>query len=173
MALRVKFVICAVVAGGLASVLSSIGYPAQQWLHFFVYLALVLLSSGMKVAMPKTEGTMSANFPFIFLGIIQLSPLQAVALAACSVLAQCRFRVIKPFTITQVLFNVANVVTATVLAWHANAILTRLHVEIVPAMALAAVVYFLANTIPLAMIIGWDSDTSPFSQWRQEYLWYI
>jgi putative nucleotidyltransferase with HDIG domain len=168
-----KIVVCAVVAGGLASALSSIGYPAQQWLHFFVYLALVLLSSGRKVAMPKTEGTMSANFPFIFLGIIQLSPLQAVALAACSVLAQCRFRVIKPFTITQVLFNVANVVTATVLAWHANAILTRLHVEIVPAIALAAVVYFFVNTIPVALIIAWDSDTSPFSQWRQEYLWYL
>ena len=173
MTLRVKIVAGAVVAGGLASLLSSIGFPAQQWLHFFVYLALVLLSSGMKVAMPKTEGTMSANFPFIFLGILQLSPLQAVALAVCSVLAQCRIRVIKPFTLIQVLFNVANVVTATVLTWHANAILTRLNVEAVPAIALAAVVYFLVNTIPVALIIAWDSDMSPLRQWRQEYLWYL
>ncbi len=173
MTLRVKIVVGAVVAGGLASLLSSVGYPAEQWLHFFVYLALILLSSGMKVAMPKTEGTMSANFPFIFLGILQLPPLQAVTLAVCSVLAQCRIRVIKPFTVTQVLFNVANVVTATVLTWHANAILTRLNVEVVPAMALAAVVYFLVNTIPVALIIAWDSDTSPLKQWRQEYLWYL
>jgi putative nucleotidyltransferase with HDIG domain len=35
------------------------------------------------------------------------------------------------------------------------------------------VVYFLVNTIPVALIIAWDSDTSPFSQWRQEYLWYL
>ncbi len=37
---------------------------------------------------------MSLNFPFILLGILELSPLQAVCLAVCSVIAQCRIRVI-------------------------------------------------------------------------------
>ena len=173
MTLRVKILICVVVAGGIASFYSATGYPAHDWLHFSVYLAAVLLSSGMKVGLPKTESTMSANFPFIFLGILQLSPLQAVALGACSVLAQCRIRVIKPFTLAQILFNIANVVTATVLTWHANAGLIQLHVDMVPAIALAATVYFFVNTVPVALIIAWDSNTSPFAQWRQDYLWYL
>lgn len=173
MTLRVKVLVCVVVAGGVASYFAAFGHPAQEWLHFFVYLAAVLLSSGMKVAMPKTEGTMSANFPFILLGILELSPLQAIALATCSVLAQCRIRVIKPFTFVQILFNVANVITATVLAWHTNAWLLQHNVEIVPALALAATVYFFLNTIPVALIIAWDSRLGAFTQWRQNYLWYL
>ncbi len=66
------------------------------------------------MGLPKSEGTMSLNFPFILLGILQLSPLQAVCLAVFSVIAQCRIRVVRPFTLLQILFNVANVTTATV-----------------------------------------------------------
>src|SRR5580704_14814954 len=101
MTLRAKALVCAVVAGAIASLRSTSGHPARQWGHFFVYLAAILLSSGMKVAMPKSEGTMSVNFPFILLGILQLTPLQAVILATASVIAQCRIQVIKPFTLVQ------------------------------------------------------------------------
>lgn len=173
MRLRDKALVCLVVAGGLASIESSLRHPAHHWLHFFIYLVAILLSSGMKVAMPKSEGTMSVNYPFILLGILQLSPLQAVALAAVSVLAQCRIKVVKPFTLVQVIFNVANVTTATVLTWQTYMHSTRVGLEIAPALALAATVYFLSNTIPVALIIAWESDKSPLTQWRHEFLWYL
>jgi putative nucleotidyltransferase with HDIG domain len=173
MTFRAKALVCAVVVGAIASLSSVFGQPGQQWLHFFVYLVAILLSSGMKVALLKTEGTMTVNFPFILLGILQLSPLQAVALATISVVAQCRIRVTKPFTLIQILFNVANVTTATVLAWHGYEALLRLHIEAAPALAVAATIYFLANTIPVALIIGWESGAPPLSQWRQEFLWYF
>jgi putative nucleotidyltransferase with HDIG domain len=127
----------------------------------------------MKVALPRSEATMSVNFPFILLGILQLSPLQAVLLAAASVIAQCRIRVIKPFTFVQILFNVANVTTATVLAWYAYTEFLRLHAEIAPALAVAAAVYFLANTVPVALIVAWESQTAPLQKWRLEFLWYL
>jgi diguanylate cyclase (GGDEF)-like protein/putative nucleotidyltransferase with HDIG domain len=174
MTFRAKALVCAVVAGAIASVYSTPGYPSSQWVHFFVYLVAILLSSGMKVAMPKSDGTMSVNFPFILLGILQLSPLQATLLAAASVIAQCRIRVIKPFSLVQILFNVANVTTATVLAWHTYVVsLKLLNEEVAPALAVAATVYFLANTIPLALILGWESGTSPARQWLQEFPWYL
>ena len=173
MPIRIKALVFVVVAGAVTSVSLVRGHPAQQWLHFFIYLAVILLSSGMKVAMPKSEGTMSVNFPFIFLGILQLSPQQAVCLAVCSVIAQCRFRVVKAFTIIQILFNVANVATATALAWLTYVSVMRMHPESAPALGLAATVYFLANTVPLALVLGWSSDNSPFSLWRREFLWYI
>lgn len=173
MTFRSKALVCTVVAGAIASLYSTPGYPARQWGHFFVYLAAILLSSGMKVAMPKSEGTMSVNFPFILLGILQLSPLQAVILATASVIAQCRIQVIKPFTLVQILFNVANVATATVLAWHTYTGSQSLHAEVAPALAIAATVYFLANTVPLASILAWESGTSPLKQWSQEFPWYL
>lgn len=173
MPIRVKVLVSTVVAGAIASLFAVRGHPQEQWLHFFVYLAAILLSSGMKVAMPKSEATMSVNFPFIFLGILQLSAEQAVCLAACSVVAQCRFRAIKPFTIVQILFNVANVTTATALASLTFASVMRAHPESAPVLALAATVYFLANTVPVALVLGWSSDTSPFAHFRQEFLWYL
>jgi len=173
MKFQVQALICVVVAGAIASVRSTYGHPAEHWGYFLVYLAAILLSSGMKVAMPKSEGTMSVNFPFILLGILQLSPFQAVMLATASVIAQCRIRVVKAFTLIQILFNVANVTTATVLAWQTYAGSLRLHAEVAPALAIAATVYFLANTVPLALILGWDSGASPFKKWRQEFPWYL
>ena len=170
---RVKALVWVVVAVAAASVSVIRGHPAQHWVYFSVYLAVILLSSGMKVAMPKSEGTMSVNFPFLFLGILQLSPQQAVCLAVCSVIAQCRFKVVKSFTIVQILFNVGNVTTATVLAWWTYASVIRLYPQSAPVLALAATVYFLANTIPLSLVLGWTSDTSPLRQWRQEFLWYL
>ena len=171
---RGKAFVCLIFTGAAASIFSTFGYPETQWVQFAVYLVAILLSSGMKVAMPKSEGTMSVNYPLILLGILQLSPLQAVVLAIASVLAQCRFGVEKQFTWIQILFNVANVTTATVLSWHTSAASLRwLNGETAPALAVAATVYFFANTIPVALIIGLESHTAPHKQWRDEFLWYL
>lgn len=168
---------CLVVAGAIASVYSastqSSSHASGQWVHFLVYLLAILLSSGMKVALPKTESTMGVNFPFILLGILEMSPLQAVILAAASVIAQCRFRVVKPFTLVQILFNVANVTTATVLACVAyTGCLKLLNGEVTPALAVASTVYFAATSAPVTIILAWESEVSPLAEWRQEYLWY-
>lgn len=169
-----KAVVCAVVTAGAASLYSARGTPGRHWLHFFVYLLAILLSSGMKVAMPKTNGTMSVNFPFVLLGIVQLSPLQVIALAVASVIAQCRIKVVKSFTVVQIIFNVANVTTATVLACF---IYTRslhvVHGEVAPALTIAATAYFLANTVPLALVLSCESESSPFKLWGQEFPWYF
>jgi diguanylate cyclase (GGDEF)-like protein/putative nucleotidyltransferase with HDIG domain len=116
---------------------------------------------------------MSVTFPFILLGILQLSPFQTITLAICSVLAQCRFKVVKPFTLAQVLFNVANVTTSTVLACYTYAHLRLLHAELAPALAVAATVYFFSNTIPVAVVVAWESGKAPFVQWLQEFRWYL
>ena len=173
MALRIKALVCLAVVGAAASLWSILGHPAQHWIHFIVYLAAILLSSGMKVGLPKTEGTMSLNFTFILLGILLLSPLQATCLAVCSVVALGRIRVVRPFTLIQILFNVANVVTATALAWHSYIGLLGLHWAMAPALAVAATVYFFSNTILLALVIGWDQKVDPFALWRRDFLWFL
>src|SRR5579875_2254981 len=147
MTLRIKIFVSLMVAMSTASVWAITGHAALHWDHFLLYLVAILLSSGMKVGFPKSEGTASVNFPFIFLGILQLSPLQAVGLAAFSVLAMCRIRVIHRFTVIQTLFNVATVTTATVLTWYAYVTCLPLVLQqTAPAMAIAAIAYYFANT---------------------------
>jgi len=173
MKLRTKALVFLAVAGGIANLCSILEHPAHQWLRFFVYLAAILLSSGMKVGLPKSEGTMSLNFPFILLGILQLSPLQTVCLATCSVIAQCRIRVIRPFTLVQILFNVANVTTATVLAWYGYEALLRAHCPVAPALAIAATIYFFSTSISVALVIGLDQEIEPLALWRRDFLWFL
>ena len=86
MSIRVKLLIaCEVVIAGF-SVRLAAAFPSHSWGRFLVYLVAVLLSSGLKVTLPKGDGTMTVNFPFILLSIIQFSPGQALLLAAASVL---------------------------------------------------------------------------------------
>ena len=171
---RTRVFVCIVVAGAGACLYSAHRYPGAQWIHFSVYLAAILLSSGMKVAMPKSDATMSVNFPFVLLGIVQLSPLQAVALVAASVITQCRIRVTRRFTRVQIVFNVANATIATVLACEAF----RWSMGFVdrktgPALAIAVTVYFLINTLCLAVVLASESGISPFRAWYQEFPWYF
>ncbi len=174
MTLRAKALVCAVVAGGAASLYSARAAHGQHWMHFLVYLIAILLSSGMKVAMPKSDGTMSVNFPFILLAIVQLSPLQVIALVVVSVVAQSRIKVVKSFTVVQTIFNVANVITATVLACFIYArSLHMVHGEVAPALTIAATAYFLANTATLALVLSSESESSPLKLWRQEFPWYF
>jgi putative nucleotidyltransferase with HDIG domain len=171
---RARALVCVVVAGAMASLWSVHAQQGRRWLELVVYLAAILISSNMKVPMPKSNGTMSVNFPFILLGLVQLAPGQAVLLALASVIAQCRIKVVKAFTLVQILFNIANVTTATVLACHTyGASLRMLHGQVAPALTVAVTVYFLANTIPLALVLGWESDTSPLRQWLDEFPWYF
>ncbi|HEV2136092.1 MAG TPA: HD domain-containing phosphohydrolase [Terracidiphilus sp.] len=163
-----------VVAGAIASLYSVHAQPGRRWLELAVYLVFILISSNMKVPMPKCNGTMSVNFPFILLGIVQLAPAQAVLLAVASVMAQCRVKVVKAFTPVQIIFNIANVTTATVLACYTySASLHLVRGEVAPALTIAVTTYFLANTFPLALVLGWESGTSPLRQWLDEFPWYF
>jgi putative nucleotidyltransferase with HDIG domain len=171
MAIRIRILIGCVLLWAALSCGLARAIPSHNWVHFCVYLVVVLLSSGLKVPMPKGDGTMSVNFPFILLAIVQLSPGQAIALACLSVFAQCRIRVIKPFTFVQIAFNVANVANSTFAAWIAFAATTKIRVA--PALSLAAVAYFLVNTGMVATVIAWSSGEKVFGLWRREFPWYL
>lgn len=173
MPLRVKtFIGIMLVAGGVCAHWAS-ATPTHEWLRFGVYIVVILLTSAMKVPMPRGDGTLSANFPFILLGIVQLSPLEAICLAAISVFAQCRIRVIKTFTLVQIAFNVANAVVATAGAYFVLRLASHWINEPVPALCLAATAYYLANTSCVALVIGWSSGESPAKLWRREFPWYL
>jgi len=173
MPVRVKLLILCTLASAAWSIRWAAGTPSHNWARFAVYLVAILLSSGLKVPLPKGDGTMSVNFPFIFLGILQLSPEQAVALAALSVFAQCRVLVLKPFTLVQIAFNVSNAIAATALACFIYMNAVHYQLEMAPSLALAATAYFFANTVPVALVIAWSKSERPFGFWRREFPWYL
>jgi len=173
MALRVRLLIGTVLLVAPLAMLTARHAPAMHWLLFAAYLAAVLISAGMKVVLPRGDSTMTVNFPFIFLAIMQLSPLQAMAVAAISVFAQCKFRVKKLFSLVQIAFNVANAINATAGSILVFGALTGLHMALAPALSMAAVVYFFLNTLPVALVIGWSQGKPVLHLWRENFLWFL
>ncbi len=147
--------------------------PSHAWLPFWILLGAVLLSSGMKVALPSGTGSMSATFPFLLLAVIVLSPFQAMLLAGLSVAAQCRTSLSTPFLAIQIAFNIASGMISAALACVTFAGLRHLHLASPPALALSAVVYFLWTTASCAAVIASSKGESALALWRAEFLWYF
>ncbi len=173
MDLRVKLLIAAVVSAAVIATAAAACLPVGQWPLFLVYVAALLLSSRMKVSLLKTDGTLSVSFLFILLAVLQLSPLQSMGIAAISVFAQCRIQVKQLFSLVQAGFNIANAVNATALCILAYTAVLRAHGGAAPALAVGAIVYFAANTLPVATVIGWVSGKPPLSLWRNDFFWFF
>lgn len=156
---------------------AAIGIAAKAgsgpWLPFWLLLVAITCSSGFKVALPNGDGSMSLNFPFILLGVIQLSPLQAMLLAGLSVAVQCRVRVTKALTLFQILFNVANAMLATLCAFLLTSTLQSAGMALAPALATGSVAYFACNTAAVAMVLASSGGGSILKIWRAEYPWYL
>ncbi len=173
MPLRTKLQIVLTLVAAAAATSWSVHVGSQSWLPFWLLLLAVLLSSGLKVALPHVETSMSLNFPFILLGLIELSPLQALLLVAISVAVQCRIRVYEIFSAVQILFNVANAMLATACAYYTYAGLHRMHLAVAPALAVASAAYFLWNTGAVAYVIASTKGVNAFAFWKSEFPWYF
>ena len=173
MPLRTKIYVALTIAAAAGAVWWSSYFVEGSWLLFLLFLTAVLLSSGLKVALPRGDGGMSLNFPFILLAVVQLSPLQAMLLAALSIAAQCRFKVQNTFKLVQIVFNVASSMWATAAAAATYLGLVRLHVPMAPSLAVGAVAYFVVSTGTVAMVIASASGEPPFRLWKKEFPWYL
>ncbi len=173
MPLRTKLQIATLLLATAGATVFATHSQSSNWLPFWLLLIAVLISSGLKVGLPGADGTMSLNFPFILLGIVQLSPLQAMLLAALSVAAQCRIRVVKMLSAVQIVFNVANAMLSTACAFYTFAVLQHFRMATAPALAAASVAYFLCSTVALALVLASSKGEKAFPFWRAEFPWYL
>ncbi len=173
MPLRTKVaIVLTLLAAAVATSWAAQVHP-HSWLPFWLLLLAVLLSSGLKVAMPSSEGSMSATFPFLLLGVLELSPLQAMLLAGASVIAQCRGPIRSLYMAVQDSFNISNAMVSTACTYLTYQGLHRLHVASAPALAVASLTYFLWNTGMCALVIATSKGENAFRLWRGEFPWYL
>ncbi len=176
MSLKAKIFIGLMITVGILVLFRVAIHPVWiEPLHFFTYLGLILLASGMKVTIPRTDGngTMSVNFVFILLAFMQLTLAEAMVAGCLSVLVQCLFKVRKGFRPIQIAFNTANIAAAIFLASFTYQQLLHFHAPLGIALALASAVYFLANTAPVATILAWEQGRPVLSLWFDTFNWYL
>ncbi len=173
MPFRTRLQIATILLATAGATIVAARSTSGNWLGFWSLLFVVLVTSGLKVSLPRGDGTMSLNFPFILLGIMQLSPVQAMIIAGTSVAAQCLIRVEQIFSAVQITFNIANAMLSTACAYFTFALLRLYGMATAPALGLASVSYFLCNTISLSLVIS-SSKGERFTRfWRGEFPWYL
>lgn len=141
--------------------------------RFILYLAIAIASSGMKVAMPGIDGTMSVNYIFTLLALLELGRPQALLLAIVSAIIQTFWNAKKRPKVFQLLFNIS-CIALTVLA--ASVIFDQpwfvtLREGAALRLAIAGAAYFLANTICVSTIIALTSSRSVPQVWKSSYVW--
>lgn len=172
---KADFFIFPVAAIGLAALaLGIVPIDPKDPVRFGCYCFLAILASGLRVSLPAITGTLSINFLFILIGLVQLGLPETLLMGATMTLVQClRPGSGKKPSIRQVLFNVATVGIAILSAdgIYSNPYL-HLHGIVGPiALIAASVPLFFFTTIPVAIVIGLTERKKLNEVWNECYFW--
>src|SRR6202046_278123 len=111
--------------GGMT--LSAVGCFTLAFLHwqstdpvkFACYLIAALLASSFKVSLPGIEGTLSMNFLFTLIGILEMSLPETLLIGLVSTLAQFYWRPARKLKLVQLVFHLFHVTVCSAVAYGA------------------------------------------------------
>jgi putative nucleotidyltransferase with HDIG domain len=153
-------------------------YAAMHWqsddpVKFGCYLLAALLAASLKVSLPGIEGTLSVNFLFTLLGILELSLPETLIIGLASTLAQFYWRPARKVKLIQLVFNLAQVTVSSSVAYgsYKLVVLYLLHKPGPLALLVAAITHFACNTSAMSTIIGLTEDKPVQKVWKDSYLW--
>jgi diguanylate cyclase (GGDEF)-like protein/putative nucleotidyltransferase with HDIG domain len=148
-------------------------WQSQDLMRFLCYLAVAVLASGLKVQLPGIDGTMSVNFLFILLGVLELSLPETLLIGCMASLVQSVWQTRKRLDPFKVLFNVAgmmaNASALTYLSYHW--LVARFGSNKPILLMIAALVFFFANTLPISIVIALTEGKSSRKVWAECYFW--
>ena len=158
--------------------LAVLGYGAlhlgsSDLLRFGSFLAVALVASRMKVRLPGMTGAMSVNMPFIVIAACQMSLFESLIVACGCSLVQSLLAAEKRPAAVQVWFNfclMAISAGAAFATFHAP-FWGRLASNFPVLLTVSACAYFLANTVPVAVIITLTEGGDVFKTWYSIFQW--
>jgi len=158
--------------------LPVLGYALLHWqsADFFRYacfLTVALCASVLKVQLPGIKATMSANFLFILVAILDLTYSETVLMGCLGGLVQILWHAKPRPRPIQWLFTLANLalsITAAELVFHSK-IAEGVGFRWPLLMAAAATTYFAFNTVSVSGIIAMTEGRNPVHVWKECYLW--
>src|SRR5580700_9038937 len=90
-------------------VLSLFYWHSSDPVKFVCYLVAALLASSFKVSLPGIEGTLSMNFLFTLVGVLEMSLPETLLIGLVSTLAQFYWKPARRLKLVQLLFNLSHV----------------------------------------------------------------
>jgi len=157
--------------------LSFFYWHSSDPVKFVCYLIAALLASCFKVSLPGIEGTLSMNFLFTLVGVLEMSLPETLLIGLESTLAQFYWRPARQLKLVQLVFNLSQVTLCGAGAYGAYQLVSRYvlhgHWQGLSPLALiaAAITHFLFGTAAMATIIGLTEDKPVAKVWSESYLW--
>jgi putative nucleotidyltransferase with HDIG domain len=142
-------------------------------LKFSCYLVAALLASSLKVSLPGIEGTLSVNFLFTLLGILELGLPETLLIGLAATLAQFYWKPARRPKLIQLVFNLSQVAVSSAAAYGAYHLIAAhvLHGPGPLALLCAAITHFAFNTSAMSTIIGLTEGKPVSKVWTESYLW--
>jgi len=141
------------------------------------YLVLGLVSSVLKVSLPGIAGTLSVNFLFILLGLAELNLGETMLIGCTGAILQSLWKTRARPRFIHVGFSVSCVATAVYLShafyyshWAKYISLGANSIVLLP---IAATIYFLCNTLPVASIVSLSEHKRLAMVWKECYFWFL
>ena len=147
-------------------------WQSQDLTRFLCYLGVALLASGLKVQLPGIDGTMSVNFLFILMGVLELSLPETLLLGCTATVVQSIWQARKRLDPLKVSFNLgmmANACSLTYLSYHW--LIARYSSSRPILLMVATLVFFFANTLPISIVIAMTEGKSSRRVWSECYFW--
>lgn len=148
-------------------------WQSTDLLKFVCYLAVALLASSLKIKLPGINGTMSVNFLFILLGVLEMSFGETLVIGFAAVLVQSYWKSSKGLQPIHVVFNLSQLPVGTAAAYGVYQLITThgLNRNAPLALLLAAITYFAFNTLAMATIIRLTEGKGVLKVWSECYFW--
>ena len=150
---------------------------AARWtpenLGFFLFFAVAMLASAMKIRLPGFKTTISINFVFILIGIALFSFGETVLIGLGGALVQSLWKTQTRPKPVQVLFNAACLTVCTAAAfWASHGVQAMLGLNSLAAMmVLGPCVYVVLNTGLVSLVISLAEGRSLKDLWSSCYEW--
>jgi len=162
------FVALIVISGLLLfgdAVLSAKSMPTAK---FVAFLLIACVAARLRIKLPGVTGTMSVNLPFILVAAAEMNTVEALAIGFISTFVQCVAKG-KKFNVMQVAFNCSTITLAVAATRLIYASPSAASMVSSPALrlAVAAAGYALANTVPVAIVIGLTESVGMLRTWLE------
>ncbi len=167
------FIVGLALAGCVCLAIAVATWHPSDPVKFGCYLGAALLAASLKVSLPGIDGTLSVNFLFTLLGILELGLPETLIIGLASTLAQSYWRPARKLKMIQLVFNLSQVTVSSSVAYGAYklVVIYVLHAPGPLALVAAAITHFGCNTAAMSTIIGLTEDKPVVKVWTDSYLW--
>ena len=167
------YIVSMALAGCVCFGLSFVHWQSSDPVKFACYLIAALLASSLKVTLPGIDGTLSVNFLFSLLGILELSLPETLLIVLACMLGQAYWRPARQVKLVHLIFNWSQLTVSTAIAYSAYQFVSNhiLHGPGPVALLVADITLYACNTAAMSTILGLTEDKRIIRVWSEIYLW--